>query len=1181
MGQNISNINIDGMAGKTVNAYTNGKVSGAVDASSSSNDNSSNYIYDGAPSKQTKVNKTMDEFEEYLKNQQEKAKENGEDAESQEKADKEAAKELRNNLSSEELKKLTMMGVDVESARLSDIMGMVNTMRGKAHREETQELFAQIKANSGDVDNLMVTGDGIKVAGTDVSVDNVSVADYAQDKNNEVKDGVSAQNVYVKNTGSADVPGTEGAEVADTDEAGKETTSTKADITNDGEKVSGFLSASGTQADKKNDISEAEDFTPGKNELVYMVKNNLPLNKENLYKAHFSGIKAADGVMDDDTFGEVSAQIAGIIEDTGIENFDMQDARFLLDNDLPVNADSIRLVSQYKQLENTPVNIADIPENDAESVQQAAQQLYNKVLFLEPEVVQEVAEQLSDEGKEVSVQAAYAYQLENTLPKNDTEKSETKTDKKIDKKADEKTAKKTDSRKVESYSRTVSKDTESIKNTENLESLESLYKNANDDGVTDTSAITEGMTAAGITAKKQLVEIQLSMTLQVANRMAKLDINVDTKGLSETLDILKKAERELLKESLANSGVEPTDENADMLSETIAGVEKLGAADASVYVTALDGGTFTIRGLDAAADVVEGSSVEDAARTENLKRSFETVKRSYEAVGTAPRSDMGDSITKAFANIDELLGELDIDVNYESQRAAKILGYNNLEINQENIDSIIGYDREVNRLMDNFYPEAVMGLIKDGINPMDVSIDELNDIIAQKNYNGGVTDAKNFATYLRDVEKRGEITDEERESYIGIYRVMDKLAKSGDREAGYIFANQANLTIRNMIGAMRSRKAKGMKVDIDDSFGMLDSIETSGSRMDAQIEAGFNGASAGGAENDAVEDEIIQQLERYRQLGANVENFIQENGIEYNISNAFAVDALLNEDEGVYKLVYEAMKKLNFDDESEENLIDHETGNMAASMSGRDVDIDPAEALETEQLLRQLGENGDLSLTYEDIENQLTEFMYDAGAAGTITSLDISAIKSATAGVRLMGSMAKKDRYQIPVETENGTTVVNITIKNSTTGAYGDGTDEPTMIESYMKTENMGNITARISIATNGDGGFSVTGELVSDVSQGNEILQNMPEIKDDFNQRLEESFGAGMVSSDVTFGAVNAAHSEDTNTQRFSSRAERMTASARKDAKGGKVTHATACRAAVDIVRTMMAVPSKNSSNF
>ena len=140
----------------------------------------------------------------------------------------------------------------------------------------------------------------------------------------------------------------------------------------------------------------------------------------------------------------------------------------------------------------------------------------------------------------------------------------------------------------------------------------------------------------------------------------------------------------------------------------------------------LKGTEFTVRGLyDVAAEAAFHDVQEDTDSQQTS--SFEKVRRSYEAVGTAPRSDMGDSITKAFSNVDDIITDLGFESNIETQRAVKILGYNSISITPENINQVMEYDRQVNELMDAFYPEAVLGAIKDGINPLDVPIDERSE----------------------------------------------------------------------------------------------------------------------------------------------------------------------------------------------------------------------------------------------------------------------------------------------------------------------------------------------------------------------------------------------------------------------------------------------------------------------
>ena len=210
---------IDNNLMKAEAAYTKGRETGvkdksAMDALSAGRaDEINGYVYDGKEAADRRGIDTADNFADYLDAQRERAKEKKEDVRSKEDQDKEAAKELRNNLSSDEIKKLKMMGIDIEGATLSDLMGVINTMRGNAHREETAQLFADIKAANGDIEELNIVGGSVKVAGTDVKAD-VSVADVVVEKSKE---------------------------------------------------------------------EQAPDFDITNNELVYIIKNNLGISRENIY----------------------------------------------------------------------------------------------------------------------------------------------------------------------------------------------------------------------------------------------------------------------------------------------------------------------------------------------------------------------------------------------------------------------------------------------------------------------------------------------------------------------------------------------------------------------------------------------------------------------------------------------------------------------------------------------------------------------------------------------------------------------------------------------------------------------------------------------------------------------------------------------------------------------------------
>ncbi|MGN0151885.1 MAG: DUF6240 domain-containing protein [Wujia sp.] len=901
------------------------------------------YRYAGGTEDRHTGRSVMENFEEYMKARQERARETGEDAQSRERQAKEEAKELARNLSGEEMRQLAMMGIDIENVSFSDIRGIVNTMRGNAHREETARMLAEISASDGDTDDLTIMGGTVRLQGTDIELENVDVSDI---------------------------------------------------ITED----------------------DGENFVVGENEFLYLVKNNLSTTRENIYKAHFSGGLAAGKGITDKEFADMWAQIGKVIDQAGYQADDtsLAGARLLLDNDLPVTTDTIRGYMDFQEISGRDISEIQLPDSDEEIYAVRAQQLYDMVQSVRPATIYD----MTVKGKELTIASAYMYQ------KQAAERGE--------------------------YPDRVEQEAEAPVILEGTDGSDSLNLRA-------------------VTNMRQMEEIRLRMTLSAAGRLAGTDINIDTRELSRVVNELRNMEQQFVKEQLLREGVEPSDKNISLYHEMTEKVQTLGDASASVLATPLRTGLFTIDALQ--------------QETQYGASSFERVRRSYEAVGTTPRADMGDSISKAFSNVDDILREMDMPVNYETQRAVRILGYNSMDITPQNIEQVVYYDRQVNDLMDSFYPEAVLSMIKDGVNPLDVPIDELNRVIRDRNYNEGVTEAENFATYLRNMEQQGAVSPAERESYIGIYRVMNKLAKSGDREAGYLFANGSRLTIRNLITAMRSRRAAGMDVTMDESFGVLESAETAGRRMDEQIDSAFR--------NTGNEEKTMEIPDE------SAERFMEDMGVTATAVNVRAVNAILSPDGGLYQMVSQILSKLHFSADEKDQMLDEVTEDIKDSLMGEDI----PELFTPEHILESLKGSDAMSLTYDDMREQLTEMMYHAGVAGNITGMDIASIKTVQAGFNILRGMAGHDRYQIPVRTGQGIRIVNLTIRHDS--------DQSGMIQIDTKGEASGSVHAEIMM--DDDGGLS--GYIVAEESDGNYLLM---ERKDIFVEKLRES---GYTKCDISMG--------------------------------------------------------------
>lgn len=892
----------------------------------------------------------MDNFDEYLKKRREQAAEESVDEKTLEDEQRQQAKEIAKLLSTEEISALARMGIDVTGAKLSDIQGIVETMRQNAHKEALTTLLTKMQLSTGNTENLVVSGGKVTVAGTDVAVQGVSVSDL---------------------------------------------------------------------------VSEEHSFTVAEDDMVYLLRNDLPLTKENLFKAHFSGSRVQGNPISDVAFENMKSQICEIIRQAGYEISEqsLAGADFLLTNDLPVTTDTISLYMDYQNVVGKNVSEISLPENQTELLNDRAEKLYDDVQAITPELVFRLAK----EQGTVTIAAAVRYIKEQSAADNG--KTETVA-------WDGKTGYMQDA---------------------------------------DTEAVTR---------QRQMAELRLTMTLDAAKRLVGKDLHIDTRELSKVVDDLREIEKNRMQYAMREEGVEISDASIQMIFETQKTVQGLADAPAAVLASPLRQIPYTLRGLR--EEATRFLSDPDAASRDTIsnKQPFETILRSYEAVGTAPRADMGDSIRKAFSNVDDILQELAMPVNEETTRAVRILGYNSMEITEQNIEAVIRYDKEVSELIHNFYPEAVLSFIKEGQNPMDVPIHKLNEKLRERNYHGGVTDASNYATYLRDMEREGIVTEAERESYIGLYRMMHQLAKSGDREAGYLFATGANLTIRNLLSAMRSRKAQGMDIPVQDDFGMVEERIVGEKRMDAQIEAAFL--------EDTKED-ILMRTSKATPL---VEQYMTEHHIETSLVNCSAVYEMLHAAGGIYDMVQTMMAKLSGYKYAKEQAVDEETENMTASIEGEEIPV----PIMPEHVLNQLTDSSHMAAYYDSLSENLTSLLYQTGVYGSISNADISMVKTVQAGFRILSGQARNNRFSLPISTEKGIRVVNLSVVQ--------GKQAGVTVE--MRNEN-GDLVQGAFYVKEG----KLTGSLVADSHEANMWLM---EQKADFMHALNEE---GYADADVSLGQL------------------------------------------------------------
>lgn len=402
-----------------------------------------------------------------------------------------------------------------------------------------------------------------------------------------------------------------------------------------------------------------------------------------------------------------------------------------------------------------------------------------------------------------------------------------------------------------------------------------------------------------VSYQRTISEAQLMMTSSATLSLYKMGIEVDTTDLSELVNTLKARENELYKILLgedvssaaggaSNDSFTIEGENNSnsfgntVTSEVYSFEEKIEIFESTkTYVSDFSEYPVSILGSKAFASNGKNTSFSELHDLgEKTKAAYEKAGEEYETFGTEIRKDLGDSIKKAFRNVPDILKSLGLEDTEGNARAVRILGYNNTEITRDNVLSIKNTDEKVRRTLSNLKPGVVAEMVKNGENPLDLSIDELFDRTEEIKASSNTDSAEeNFGKFLWQAEKSGDISDEERQGFIGIARLCYQVEKTDGAVIGQLLHEGRDITLRNMMSAVRTRQHEGKEYSVDDNFGSINSINDQNnitSQIDDSISSinlakntEMNFASPQNSENSlSQEDENVKEFETSRMKDA-------------------------------------------------------------------------------------------------------------------------------------------------------------------------------------------------------------------------------------------------------------------------------------------------------------------------
>lgn len=808
-------------------------------------------------------------------------------------------------------------------------------------------------------------------------------------------------------------------------------------------------------------IDRAKSLTNISNETkAYLVRNNMNPTVSNVYKATYSssqvqnykqkvgitdnvkqlyddnqyGDKGAgsQGKISDELFEELKPQLKQILEEAHIDSSDenLNQCRWLIDEDIAVTPDNVLLANQIDGITAAGENVSSDFYARAVTEALAMGKKAADATMSQDGLTFDMAKKACDVLGEATAEDIVTLESDN-MPVT-----------------------------IENLSKLIA-----VRDKDSAASQASANKAAD-------NQITDSREARLVTAQRKLEEARLSMTAEANLSLIKKGVSIDTEPIERVVELLKQQENKYYGALFGESSVEASDDRVRMYNNVCDIFNQMKQQPA--YVLTLESADDTVYELYTAGKA--------------MKQSLEAAVSGYETLMTSPRADMGDSMSKAFQNVDDILKELQIDTSESNRRAVRILAYNSTDITEENIKQIKSVDEQVQRAFSDMTPAVTIEMIKRGISPLDMSMSDISDTARRiKSENPDERDEK-FSEFLWKLEKKNEISEEERDSYIGIYRLISQVEQSDGAVIGSLVNQGADITMKNLLTAVRVRGKSAMDYKVDDTFAGVDSV-SSGIKIDSQIESAYHtnclrdvldtlspekmefvqydswldmtpeqlrqAVYEANEDNALSEQYATEQLRQFNQavsVPENVYAFLEKYDVKTTAVNLMAASRLMKNPSEAVRNLWE-----RGDSATARVLLDETLRRFSESVKN------PKELAQAQETLADTAEHVMDSMIIEDRHTG---------------SIDLRQMKLLCSQLRIASNMSRQENYIVPIETADGVTGMKLRIVR--------GEDKKGLVDIFLEDKKCGRVAAYFEAKEN-----SVSAMIVTDDEQTKKLFED------------------------------------------------------------------------------------------
>ena len=576
-----------------------------------------------------------------------------------------------------------------------------------------------------------------------------------------------------------------------------------------------------------------------------------------------------------------------------------------------------------------------------------------------------------------------------------------------------------------------------------------------------------------------LEEVRLKMSVEANFRLLKSGYQIDVAPLSELVENLNKVDSDRAK-VLFGMGDEVILQNKEALfKETVQKVTEIpGLPAATIAMFTGQKAEFTLNNVHKMGIALE--------------ESYKKANRSYETIMTAPRADMGDSIKKAFRNVDDILLDMEYAINEENRKAVRTLGYNNIPLTDENIESVLEATRQVNNVLDKLTPAAIMKMVRDGQNPLEMQMPEVEQyLLANEDVLEGTKEDK-YGRYLYQLEQNNAISEEEREAYIGVCRLIHQINKSDGSALGSLIGSGMEINFKNLLSAVRSKNKGHMNTVIDDNTGLYEGKMEHKNSISAQIERIFEAklkAMDGYEEALAKsQNDMLSDIQNLSHVSDNIISHLLQNKLPVTSDNIFAANALMNLENSLFGKIGKRLKASELEEEYsefEKACMEYQDAFDSEEKAGKGV---------------------------KDFTDKVSKILSSDNLESNAKAIDIKELSLLHKQVGMVRNFSENKEYQVPVYMDGNFTTIHLTLLKDDS--------QISSVNAFMETDKYGTVGSKFT--------------------RNNQFVEGYLVCENGFDAQTEETFTKSFVKAlekeDLQIGKVGFVKSKDVNPKNFGS---------------------------------------------